>query len=125
MGNIETPKFLKMDLNTSWITAEKQVKGKRTREREFPGEEQLVCSWAGGPCLSIRASLGECKENQDTVEKPRARVDTEGNTSIYALGHTFYFIHSHFHEPISSYSSEKTNCQKAFSVLALLILEAG
>lgn len=33
MGNIETPKFLKTDLSTSWITAEKQVKGKRTRER--------------------------------------------------------------------------------------------
>lgn len=76
-------------MNTSWITAEKYVRGKRSRERWTPWEDQSVCSWARGPCLRIGASLRKCKEKQDTVESPRARINSGMNTSIYALSHTF------------------------------------
>lgn len=87
--NIGRPKPWRTDSKTFWITAEKYVRGKRTRERGTPLQDQSACSWVRGPSLGIRASLGKCKEKQDTVENTRARINTGVNTYIYVLSYTF------------------------------------
>lgn len=60
-----------------------------------------VCLQLGQRAVSIWVSLGRCKENQDTVENPRARINTGVNTSTSALSsftNTFMNSLPHIHK---------------------------